>query len=410
VSTTAATPPRLARDTEHKLLGGVCSGIARRLGIDPIIVRVAVIGAATTGVGIVAYLLAWVFIPTADGTSRPIAERLAGQPGTGRVVAGVTCLVLALLLGLRELGLWFSDTVVWPPLLAVAGGALVWIQSTMRAQPAVERTGPRAPLGASEAPARQPAADLYRGGFGAALIVGAGLLFLNFVGALDGARDAVLGIVVVVLSIGLILLPFWLRLARSLAAERSERIRSQERAEVAAHLHDSVLQTLALVQRRADDPRAVATLARKQERELRTWLRGSPAARPDERLADALSDAGSRVEEDFEVHVEVVAVGDRALDEPGRALVAAAQEALVNAAKFAGDAGPVSVYAEIADDRVQVFVRDRGPGFDLAAVPEDRRGVRESILGRMTRHGGQARIQTAPGGGTEVELLLEERS
>jgi signal transduction histidine kinase len=216
----------------------------------------------------------------------------------------------------------------------------------------------------------------------------------------------VLAVLVAVAVIGVIFAPWILRLVRSLSEERRERIRSQERAEVAAHLHDSVLQTLAMVQRRADNPREVAALARRQERELRSWLSARPeSARGESRLASALQDAAEEVESAHGAKVDVVAVGDRDLDDKADALVAAAREAMTNAAKFGGGS-PVAVYAEVSDSGAQVFVRDRGPGFDLAAVPEDRRGVRESIVGRMERHGGSARVTSQPGGGTEVELKL----
>ncbi|MDQ3632598.1 MAG: ATP-binding protein, partial [Actinomycetota bacterium] len=235
------------------------------------------------------------------------------------------------------------------------------------------------------------------------------LLVLQTAGALSAARDAVLAMVVVVTALGLILAPFLYRLGRTLAAERAARIRSQERAEVAAHLHDSVLQTLALVQQQAADPRAVATLARRQERELRTWLEGERA--PPGQFAGALQEAAAEVEERFGVRVDVVAVGDAPLDEDLRSTVAAAREAMVNAAKFgAGPDGPaVAVFAEATPEEVSVYVRDRGPGFDPGAVPADRRGVRESIVGRMERHGGRATVRAAPGTGVEVELRLERR-
>jgi signal transduction histidine kinase len=171
---------------------------------------------------------------------------------------------------------------------------------------------------------------------------------------------------------------------------------------VAAHLHDSVLQTLALVQRRADDPREVAALARRQERELRAWLNES---RPTGTFATALDAAASEVEGDHHVPIEVVTVGDAPLDDRTAALVAAVREALVNASKFAGPE-PIAVYAEVEDGRFEVFVRDRGPGFDPEAVPADRRGVRDSIVGRMERHGGTATVHSRPGQGTEVELVL----
>jgi signal transduction histidine kinase len=322
-----------------------------------------------------------------------------------RTAVGVALLVLALLLSLRQLGLLFPDAVVGPVVLAAAGVALVWRQWGRRDRPvAASVVGPDLP--AAVPPERSALRTLYRGGFGAALIVGAGLLFLYANGALSGFGDVALTALVAIAALGLILAPFWWRLASTLAAERNERIRSQERAELAAHLHDSVLQTLALVQQRADDPRTVASLARRQERELRDWLRGrTPTAKRDS-LAAALEAAAEEVEEAHGVRIDVVAVGDRRLDERAQALVAATREALTNAAKFAG-AAPVSVYAELTAERAQVFVRDRGPGFGLDAVPLDRRGVRESIVGRMGRHGGSAVVHTAPGEGTEVELTLE---
>jgi signal transduction histidine kinase len=248
--------------------------------------------------------------------------------------------------------------------------------------------------------------DVYRGGFGIALVVGAALLFLYANGALGQARDVVLAVVVAGTALALILLPFLWRLGRNLTAERSERIRSQERAEVAAHLHDSVLQTLALMQKRADDPKEVAALARRQERELRAWLFDGDAARPGDSLAAALERVAADVEDDHGVPIDVVAVGDRHLDEHGVALVAATREAVTNAAKFAAETAPVAVYAEMDSDGAQVFVRDRGPGFDAEAIPADRRGVRESIIARMERHGGKATIRSTPGTGTEVELSL----
>jgi signal transduction histidine kinase/phage shock protein PspC (stress-responsive transcriptional regulator) len=409
-----ATQPRpsLRRDPAHGIAAGVCAGIARRLGAPVVALRLAFIVAAVAGgVGVVAYGLAWLAIP-AD-SARSARSRRAGI----EVAVGAGLLMLALLLSMRELGLWISDAVIWPVMLAGAGGALLWRTPRRPAEarePAPQTLAPTAAVpaaagaeGVAPPPRAEVAAGVYRGGFGVALVVGAGLLFLQSAGALGPLRDVVLGAVVIVVSSALILAPFLWRLGRNLAQERSERIRSQERAELAAHLHDSVLQTLALVQKRADDPRAVATIARRQERELRAWLwdPGAPAA--DASLAAALRAAGAEVEDAHGVPVEVVTVGDAPLDERAAALVAAAREALTNAAKFAGDAGPVALYAEADADGLAVFVRDRGAGFEPAAVPADRRGVRDSILGRMERHGGWADVHPAPGGGTEVELHLE---
>jgi phage shock protein PspC (stress-responsive transcriptional regulator) len=419
----------LRRDDDRKVIAGVCAGAAGWLRIDPLIVRIAiVIATVASGVGLPIYIAGWLLLPPADG-SPAIAARLRARPGAWQIGAGVGCLTLGGLLTIRELGLWWSDAIVWPFVLAAAGAAMLWRQTSARRAAPEPTRSPRdgvqtidepAPVVVEEA-ATDPAArpplgsaipqrlrSIYQGGFGIALVVGAGLLFLQANGALSGARDLVLAFVVVALGLGLILAPFWLRLARGLRDERNERIRSQERAEVAAHLHDSVLQTLALVQKRADDPRAVATLARRQERELRSWLSGAPDARPDECLADALRAAAEEIEEAHGVPIEVIAVGDHDLDERHRALVAAAREALANAVRHGAGDEPISLYVEVAGGRTEVFVRDRGQGFDPEEIPEDRRGVRESIMGRMARHGGTAAVHSTPGEGTEVELVLDD--
>jgi signal transduction histidine kinase len=401
---------QLRRDADGAVLAGVAAGLARRLGIDPLIVRVAFVAASFAGgFGFALYLLGWAVMPGDDGARAPI-ERIAGRRETWLVVAGMVLLALAALLLLRAWGIWFSDAIVWPVILAAAGGALIWRQSqegsdpdtAFRATPAVSE--PRAPPRGSDPLVRLPRNAFGRVFVGAALVVGGALVFLWLNDALQPARDVLLAVVVVLIALTLILAPWWLRLVRGLSAERTERIRSQERAEVAAHLHDSVLQTLALMQKRASEPREVAALARRQERELRAWLNGRGAA-GDATVALALEAVAAEVEEAHGVPVEVVAVGDAPLDERAQALVAAAREALVNAAKFA-PGGPVALYAEVDAETIEVFVRDRGPGFDPAAVPDDRRGVRESIVGRMERHGGRAVVHSAPGAGTEVELVI----
>jgi signal transduction histidine kinase len=396
----ASQPPPLRRDREGAVLGGVCAGLGRRLGIDPIVLRVVFLAAtAAGGLGVVLYLLAWVALP-AEGESRASSLRIPRVPG-GRdswfVAGGMGLLVAALLLLFRQWGLWIGDGLVWPVVLAAAGGALIWRQSASAADPAPALEEP-APVGGGSA--------LGRAALGVALVVGAALLFLYFNDALGPARDVLLPAVVVLVAGTLILAPWWIRLVRGLADERAERVRSQERAELAAHLHDSVLQTLALMQRRADDPREIAGLARRQERELRAWLNGGRPLGERGTLAAALELAAAEVEDDHGVAVDVVTVGDCPLDAGAEAIVAAAREAIVNAAKFAGPE-PVSVFAEIGDERVEVFVRDRGPGFDPDVVPDDRRGVRESIVGRMRRHGGDAVVHSEAGTGTEVELRLE---
>jgi signal transduction histidine kinase len=381
---------------EDGLIAGVCVAFARRLGIDPLLLRIGFVASlALGGVGIPLYAVAWVMMP-AEGPERPFVARALSRRDSWLVGAGMGCFVLAGILLLRQWGLWFfSGRVAYPVVLAAVGGGLIWRQSKAPARLEAEAPPVRGSL-------RLPRPEAGRAGVGVALVVGGALIFLYLNNALAPAKDVLLPVVVILASAAIILAPWWLRLVRGLAVERSERIRSQERAEVAAHLHDSVLQTLALVQRRADDPREVAALARRQERELRAWLNES---RPTGTFAAALDAAASEVEGDHHVPIEVVTVGDAPLDDRAAALVAAVREALVNASKFAGPE-PIAVYAEVDDGRFEVFVRDRGSGFDPEAVPADRRGVRDSIVGRMERHGGTATVHSRPGQGTEVELVL----
>jgi signal transduction histidine kinase len=412
VNTTSGSTPAelLRRDRAAGWLGGVSAGLARRFGVDVSLVRLAfVVAAAAGGVGVAAYVLGWLLIPAGDPV--PGRRRLPTGRAAVEVALGTGLLLLAVLLTFRELGIWFSDAIVWPLVLIASGGALIWRQSL--AEPVSPPPAPAAPAATPRAVAaaegRRAAAAISRTGLGIALVLAAGFVFLQATGALGAARDVLLAVIAAVVVLGVIFAPWIVRLVRSLTQERAQRIRSQERAEMAAHLHDSVLQTLAMVQRRAGDPGEVAAIARRQERELRAWLAGRPAPGQAARLAAALEAAAAEVEERHGVPVEVVVVGDRALDSGHEAVVAAAREAMTNAAKFGGGS-PVDVYAESGDGRTHVFIRDRGPGFDPASVPEDRRGVRESIVGRMERHGGSARVTSAPGAGTEVELVLEERA
>jgi signal transduction histidine kinase len=199
------------------------------------------------------------------------------------------------------------------------------------------------------------------------------------------------------------------QLTRSLADERRERIRADERAEVATHLHDSVLQTLTLLQKRADDPKVMAALARHQERELRRWLYGGstgPGGEAPRTFQAALDAMASEVEDQHLVQVQNVTVGDAPVDAPLLAMVAATREALVNAAKFSGQR-TISLYAELREHHVEVFVRDRGDGFDPDGVAPDRKGISDSIVGRMARLGGDAHVRSTPGAGTEVRLRLD---
>jgi signal transduction histidine kinase len=242
---------------------------------------------------------------------------------------------------------------------------------------------------------------------GAAVLLAVGLgVLLSLHGGISLLKPLG-GFLLVAAALVLLLGPWWLRIARDLVIERQARARAEERADIAAHMHDSVLQTLALVQRRAEDPQAVVQLARAQERELRSWLFEGRA--PGDGDASSFAEGVRQIQRDVEarhgVPVEIVTVGDCPLDEHVAALLAAAREATVNAAKWSG-AAVISVFAEVEADKVSVAVRDRGKGFDPDTVPGDRKGVAESIRGRMSRHGGEATVQSAPGEGTKVTLTM----
>ncbi len=369
-----------------RVITGVAAGIARGLGIDVAFVRVAfVLLSFAGGVGIVLYVMLTLVIPEGDVSARP--PRADGR--TVEQAAGVGLITVGLMLLLRRVGLLLPDQVVWPAAVMVVGVAIAWTRLDGRPT------------------------DLLDGGRGLVLRLVTGALLLAIgIGVFAALNERLVVatqvvIAVTVTAVGIVMLagPWIVRLGRQLADERSERIRADERAEVAAHLHDSVLQTLAMIQRRASSPAETVALARRQERELRDWLHGSGRAPDASTFGAALQGLADDVEADHLVAVEVVVVGDAVLTDELRATVAAAREAAVNAARHSG-ADVVSVYAEVEDDVVTTFVRDRGSGFDPDRLPEDRRGVSESIVGRMDRHGGRADVQSWSGEGTEITLTM----
>ncbi len=379
---------RLHRAGEGRVVAGVCRGVADHLGVEVTWVRLAFVAAALlSGAGVAAYAALWVFAPLRLEPAPEVegGSELGYVAALGAVAVGVLLLVQHVGLGLRA-----GST--WPVVLAGLGVVVLWRHSDD-----VQRARLREATGATR---RSGALRVVAG----LLLVAVGLALVLSQRQEASARQQALLVLAVVAGLVLVSGPWWVRLVRELSTERAARIREQERAELAAHVHDSVLHTLTLIQRSVDDPREVARLARSQERDLRTWLY-RPVADPGTTLTAAVERVAAEVEDAHGVTVEVVVVGDRALDEHLRAMLLATREALVNAAKYAGGAA-ISVYAEAEPDQVTVFVRDRGPGFDLAAVPEDRLGVRQSVIGRMDRHGGTAVVRTARGEGTEVQLQM----
>jgi signal transduction histidine kinase len=388
-----------------RVIGGVCSGLAHSQRIDPLIVRVAfVVLAVAGGVGVPLYFVLWWLMPGPDGEQSIDLHRsdidlhradLRQPLAIGLIVAGVVLL-------LRNVGPFFSDRLVWPLILAGFGIAVLWARSGEDDRARIAQAAGR-PLQAVVG-GRQGALRLAVG----AVLVFSGIgVFLAANDALAAARQVGLAVFVTIAGLLVILGPWVRRLVVQLREERRERIRSEERAEVAAHLHDSVLQTLALIQRNADRPKELAALARRQERELRMWLYGDRLAQSNGHhgtLAAAVDAMVAEVEEMHGIEVEVVTVGECPVDAHVDALLQAAREATVNAAKHSG-VDTVSLYVEAEPDRVTAFVRDRGRGFDTeAALPDDRRGIASSIRERMQRNGGNATISSTLGEGTEVML------
>jgi signal transduction histidine kinase len=349
-----STLPPLRR-SDDPVLAGVCGGIAEALGVDPTLIRLLfTVLALAGGAGIVLYGAIWLL--------------MGGKGWLAAVALMVTGGLVLVALGL--------STRATAAIVLIAVGLIVFWR----------RGGSLRP----DAPLSLLGILLVAGGTALLLTSGSGTAFLA-PGAVGGALLLIGG-------------PWLWQLVRERDEIRSDRIREEGRAEVAAHVHDSVLQTLALIQRHADEPRRVATLARRQERELRDWLYGDGTAKA-ETIGGALALAAAEIEELHGVRIEPAVGGDCPLDDELRPIVLAAREAMANAAKFSGS-DEISVYSEAGADEVSVFVRDRGSGFDRAAVPPDRRGLSESIEGRLARAGGRASIVTAPGEGTEVELVL----
>jgi signal transduction histidine kinase/phage shock protein PspC (stress-responsive transcriptional regulator) len=391
---------RISRSRTDRVVAGVAAGLGDYIGVDPTIVRLAfVLLTFAGGIGIAVYAAAWMLFPEA-----PLGGGTDAHAPTARrfelvelVAAGL--LVVGLVFAFRAVRVWPGDALVWPAILAGAGLVLLWRRSPPERRESVADSLRRL----------RERDSLARIAVGVALLVAGVATFVALSDAAEAVGKGLVAALIVVAGLALIFLPWVRRLVGELAEERRERIRSQERAELAAHLHDSVLQTLALIQRRSESPETVVRLARRQERELRAWLSGPPPSAADRTLVAAVRQAAEEVEDLHGVPIEVVVVGDCPLDERLDALVAAAREAMTNAARLSG-ADEVAVYLEVEDDRATLYVRDRGIGFDLDAVPSDRKGVSESIVGRMQRHGGLATIHTAPGSGTEVELELPRQN
>jgi len=447
--TTLPARPPLARSSD-RVIAGVCSGLAAHLGWPVKNVRLGMVLASFAGgAGLVFYAWLWIMVPTADEAARRNARRPAspiapavsqlsrsspaqgktvGAPAQGtasdggmpagadgfspdstegtaaspwfrvrgmrygkEILLGCGLLLVAGIMIAQLLGVDVSLGTLIPAAAVLGGASIAWMQldETRRA-------------GLVDKTKADQAGGWGRLAAGLALVVAGVLVMVSGSGSWEQTWLALLASVAVLGGVVLVLLPWALKFWRDLEAERAGRIRETERAEIAAHLHDSVLQTLALIQRRAANEHDVVRLARAQERELRGWLFQDPG-RESGQLSDRIKAAAAEVEDLLGNAVEVVTVGDAAMTEAHEALVQASREAMLNASRHGG--GTVSVYLEASDGQAEVFIKDRGPGFALGDVPADRLGIRESIIGRMKRHGGSAAILST-GDGTEVRLRL----
>ena len=375
----------LRRRGRDRVVAGVAGGLADALGVSDAFVRAAFITLTTVwGLGILVYMAIWLVTLDRIEDTEPDPVEPHQALGLGIAFAGLMFL-------LSGIG-WIPSYV-----LVIVVGALAFGTAAL-----TDRNMP-GPLAALIDPTVERPGRL-RMLLGVALLIGGLAVFAANVGPLYEIGPVVLSVALTGIGILIAFGPWVARLASDLSTERRERIRQEERAEMAAHLHDSVLQTLALIQR-SDDPARMSILARHQETELRDWLYGNSPVEGGDLLSTALKDAARKVEADHQVPVDVVVVGDHVLNESTRALLGAANEAMVNAAKHSGTER-ISLYFEAEDGSLAIYVTDRGAGFEQTGIAVDRRGISESIKARVERAGGEAHIDSEPGEGTEVMLRM----
>jgi signal transduction histidine kinase len=386
------------------MVGGVAAGVAAWIGLDVTIVRLGfVLLALLSGFGAAAYVVAWLMLP-ATGETGTIASKALGDRRGIALAAGLGSFLLVVLFVASSLGAGRLGSLAVPVVISVAGLVLI-VRNGTPAEQADLRRMTESVLGMRS--------DRGRRRWLRPVVAGVALL-AGVITVLSGPRGhlylrPLVGFAIVMAAIVIVLGPWWLRIARDLVVERQARVRAEERADMASRVHDSVLQTLALIQLHSDEPQRVVQLARAQERELRSWLFDDQA--PGSISAEGMTVAAGvrliqqEVEAAHGVAVEAITVGDCELDDDLVALLAAAREATVNAVKWSG-APVVSVFAEVEPALVSLFVRDRGRGFDPAEVPSDRKGLAESVHARMTRRGGQAVVRSVMGEGTEVSLTM----
>jgi signal transduction histidine kinase len=412
---TTTTPPRAIigtpirpyrRGVDNAILGGVCGGLAIRLGIKERTVRIVFsLLALLSGVGLMLYMLIWLTLPRA-GEEQSIATRLVGRRRKLRHILLGLLVIAAIAWFLSSLGVPNLGVFTWPLWLSFLAAFGVWKGASPDERHHLEELLRSAPL-IGRVAARDRRNFWLRVALGAILVYFGLRILRHFGGAWGFAAPALFGTLVLLIGVLILLAPWWLTTLDDLSGERRARMRVEERANVAAHLHDSVLQTLTLIERSAGDESAVVRLARNQERELRAWLfdpESTDASAPTT-YSLLLRNLQAEIENDYGVTIELVTVGDCDADERVVALVAAAREAAINAAQWS-HAPTVSIYGEVDTDAIELYVRDLGRGFDVDAVPTDRRGIALSIRQRMEHHGGTSTIKSIVDAGTEVQLTL----
>lgn len=379
---------RITRSSDDRVIAGVGGGIAAKLGIPAPYARAALVSlSAAGGIGLILYAVVWIGAPDEEEYGSLV---IADRPASTQQQFGLGLAFVAVLLVLESIGLGVAG-LIWPITLLSFGAALVWERSNAESRNRLSN------LADAAAPRSRLQIVL-----GTALMGGGIIVILTSLDEFQTLGPIAVAVLLTAVGFMLAFGPWVLGLFDDLTQERRARIRSEERAELAAHLHDSVLQTLALIQR-SDDPQRMTTLARAQERDLRSWLFTPDRDHGDETVGEAVTTAAARVEAAFNVPIEVVVVGDRPATGDSSALIGATAEAMANAAQHS-EARQVSVYIECTSEAAEAWITDHGKGFDLAAIDEDRKGITESILARMSRSGGSAEIESTPGEGTEVHL------
>lgn len=380
------------RSSTDRMLLGVCGGLARRYGVDAYVVRLAVLLLTLTGgVGVILYVAGWAISTAPD--ELPASKILDPTLVSARSVA-VAAASGGLLMTARNVGLWPGDAIMVPAVVVASGSALLWYR------------------GRDLHPGRDPLERVLQGratplrSLGGVALALAGVVALVARGVRVEQLPAALAALAMALAGAAVLVgPYIGRLTTELRDEERARIRDQERNDMAAHLHDSVLQTLALMQRAAADPRRMVMLARRQERELRSWLYDAKASAAAASLSARAEGIAAEVELDHGLPVDLVVVGDATVTPPVDSLLLAIREATVNAAKHS-QADLVSIYIEVEPNSITAFVRDKGVGFSRAEIGDDRRGIAMSIQDRIERAGGRAELDSARGAGTEWELVV----